>query len=84
MTQLVTFLFIRLCSKENWTIIIRRRGGDPSTHTGIIREREVAKPKKKKEPPIVNESWASESDSEVDKEKGILLEDEYYDIVIGK
>ena len=33
-----TFL-IQFCSKGSRTIIIRQRGGDQSTHTGIIRER---------------------------------------------
>ena len=33
---------------------------------------------------MVNESSASESDSEVVKEKGNLLEDDYYNIVIEK
>ena len=35
-------------------------------------------------PPIVNESPASESDSEAAKEKENLLEDDHYDIVIEK
>ena len=42
------------------------------------------KPEYRKIPPIVNESPASESDSEAAKEKENLLEDDHYDIVIEK
>ena len=75
-------LFIRLCSKGNRTIIeeeeINLLIQESSESVG-----EAAKPKKKKKP-MVNESSASESDSEVDKEKENLLEDDHYDIVIEK
>ena len=71
-------LFLRLCSKGNRTIIIiRQRGWDQSIYTGII-----VKSKKKKRPPI-NDASASETDSEVDKEKKNLADD-HYDIVIEK
>ena len=45
---------------------------------------DVAKPKRKKKYPTVNEMSALVSDSEVDKEKENLLKDDYYDIVIEK
>ena len=45
---------------------------------------EVAKPKKQKKPPMVNESSASESISEVDNRKENVLEDDHYDTKIEK
>lgn len=45
---------------------------------------EVAKPKKKNKPLMANESSASESDSELNKEKENLFEDNHCDIVIKK
>ena len=45
---------------------------------------EVVKTKKKKQPFMLNELSASESDSEVDKEKENLIEDSNYNIAIEK
>ena len=45
---------------------------------------EVAKPKKQKKPPMVNESSASESISQVDNRKEDVFEDDHYDIKIEK
>ena len=56
-----------------------KKRGSIYSYRNHQRDSEVAKPKKKKKLPMVNESMTSGSDSEVDKEKENLLEDDHYD-----